>query len=155
MSVSYVSAKETAVVVRAALKKAFPDTKFSVRKGTGTAASWIDISWVDGPTDSAVSEVTDRYENGTIDGKLYLCAGILTHREISAEARKAALNFLAKRNRTVAIIDGNGEANERLNSDFVPFLYSDDFRIGNADTVQEAVSMIVRQATNPVELASL
>jgi len=54
--------KDAAAAIRADLKAAFPGTKFSVRKGTGTASAWIDVKWTDGPNDDMVRKVTDRYE---------------------------------------------------------------------------------------------
>lgn len=44
--------------IRAALKSAFPGVKFSVRKDTGTAALWVQVSWTDGPTVDTVEQVT-------------------------------------------------------------------------------------------------
>ncbi len=54
--------KDAAAAIRADLKSAFPGTKFSVRMGTGTASTWIDVKWTDGPNDDMVRNVTDRYE---------------------------------------------------------------------------------------------
>jgi len=54
--------KAAAAAIRADLKSAFPGTKFSVRKGTGTASAWIDVKWTDGPNDDMVRDVTDPYE---------------------------------------------------------------------------------------------
>jgi conjugative element/phage-associated large polyvalent protein len=54
--------KDAAAAIRKDLRAAYPDTKFSVRKGTGTASAWIDVAWTDGPNDDMVRNVTDRYE---------------------------------------------------------------------------------------------
>lgn len=40
----YIDAKTTAIMLRAALKAAFPGVKFSVRKGTGTGSSWLSVT---------------------------------------------------------------------------------------------------------------
>lgn len=54
--------KAAAAAIRKDLKAAFPGTTFSVRMGTGTASTWIDVKWTDGPNDDMVRNVTDRYE---------------------------------------------------------------------------------------------
>jgi conjugative element/phage-associated large polyvalent protein len=54
--------KGAALAIRTDLKAAFPDTRFSVRKGAGTASAWIDVKWTDGPNDDMVRNITDRYE---------------------------------------------------------------------------------------------
>lgn len=54
--------KDAAAAIRADLKAAFPGTKFNVRMGTGTASTWIDVKWTDGPNLDMVKHVTDRYE---------------------------------------------------------------------------------------------
>src|SRR5581483_10141530 len=54
--------KDAAAAIRADLKAAFPDTRFSVRKGDGTASAWVDVTWTDGPNDDMVRNITDRYE---------------------------------------------------------------------------------------------
>ena len=106
----YIDAKTTAIMLRSALKAAFPGVKFSVRKGTGTGSSWLSVTWADGPTDAAVTALTDRYEGSSwnlnnddsytrnpdvlmaFDGAElpeeihFSCAGINTHRDMSDEA---------------------------------------------------------------------
>lgn len=54
--------KDAAAAIRKGLRAAFPGVKFSVRKGAGTNAAWIDVAWADGPNDDMVRGVTDRYE---------------------------------------------------------------------------------------------
>lgn len=77
---TYLSCAETAKLVRAALKAAFPGVKFSVRSDTYSGGASIDVHWTDGPTDKAISAVTDRYVgsqfDSTIDLKTY-CAHYL------------------------------------------------------------------------------
>lgn len=51
--------------LRAALKRAFPGVKFSVRRPQYYS---IDVRWTDGPTKTAVSEIADRFEAGHFDG---------------------------------------------------------------------------------------
>ncbi len=47
MKVDYFSAADTAKLVRAALKRSFPGTRFSVRSKTYSAGASIDVSWMD------------------------------------------------------------------------------------------------------------
>ncbi len=63
--VKYVSANETAKLMRQALKVAFPGVKFGVRKSRGHA---IYVNWTDGPKVSAVQEIIGRFEGQGFDG---------------------------------------------------------------------------------------
>ena len=65
---AYERAKETAKKVRKALKAAFPGIKFSVRSSTYTGGSSLRVSWVDGPRNKEVQEVTSKYKSSTFDG---------------------------------------------------------------------------------------
>jgi hypothetical protein len=62
----YLSAAETAVLVRKAVKDAHPGVKFSVqcRHGGGT----IDVNWTDVPTTRQVEATTKRYAGATSTG---------------------------------------------------------------------------------------
>lgn len=62
----YISSTETAKLIRLALKKAFPKVKFSVRKDGGS----INITWVDGPTDQMVGEITSAFAGEGFDGMI-------------------------------------------------------------------------------------
>lgn len=57
-----------AKALRAELKAAFPDAKFSVRARTASLMSAIDVKWTDGPTTAAVKAVADKYQYGHFDG---------------------------------------------------------------------------------------
>jgi len=50
--------------VRKELKKAFPNTKFSIRRRN---CDVIDISWEDGPTRTMVEEISSKYEDHSSD----------------------------------------------------------------------------------------
>jgi hypothetical protein len=54
----------TAVLIREALKKAFPTTKFSVRSSTFAGGSSVDISYTDGPAYAAVDAICDEFQYG-------------------------------------------------------------------------------------------
>lgn len=64
----YISAVDTAKLVRKALKVAFPGIKFSVRTKTYTGGASITVTWTDGPTQDDVKKVTNRFEGGYFDG---------------------------------------------------------------------------------------
>lgn len=68
----YLSAAETAKLVRLALKREFPGVKFSVRSKTYSGGASIDVSWVDGPTSSEVDRVIGVYAGGDFDGMIDL-----------------------------------------------------------------------------------
>jgi hypothetical protein len=62
------STKETAQAIRAALKKAFPGVKFSVRTSYASMTSSTDIRWTDGPTQPEVERVTGNFTSRGFDG---------------------------------------------------------------------------------------
>ncbi len=64
------STKETAQMIRAALKAKFPGTKFSIRTSYFAGGSSVDISWMDGPTSNAVNAVTGPYQGDGFDGMI-------------------------------------------------------------------------------------
>ncbi len=64
----YLSAAETAVMVRAALKRNFPGVKFSVRSHTYSGGASIRISWTDGPRTSSVDAIAQRFAGADFDG---------------------------------------------------------------------------------------
>jgi hypothetical protein len=60
--------KDVAKLVRAELRAAFPGVKFSVRCSAGTASSWMNVSWADGPTTGQVDEIAGRFEGRKFNG---------------------------------------------------------------------------------------
>jgi Large polyvalent protein associated domain 29 len=66
MDYDRLSAADTAKLVRAALKRAFPDAKFSVRSDRNS----INVRWTDGPSRRAVEAVADAYRGGGFDGMI-------------------------------------------------------------------------------------
>jgi len=67
MATSY-DVKAVAAIIRATLKAAFPKTKFSVRLDRYSGGYSIDARWTDGPTDSQVKPILDRFESKGFDG---------------------------------------------------------------------------------------
>jgi Large polyvalent protein associated domain 29 len=66
----YLSCAETAKLIRAALKKAFPGVKFSVRSSVYSMGASIRVGWTDGPATKAVQAVTGAYAGGGFDGMI-------------------------------------------------------------------------------------
>ena len=164
----YISTKETAVLLRQALKAAFPGTKFSVRKSTGTASSWINVSWEDGPTTQAVDAITDTYEGSKFNGMTdsydqmpdqliafsadempeevrFGCSGILTHRDMGEEGKRAALAVLIENNRTMNIVNAEGGYNEKLNKEVIPSLYAGEYRLWSPYDLPQATWQVFSQ----------
>lgn len=105
--------KETAAEMRKALKSTFPGVRLSVRMDRGTAHGWIDVSYTDGPTGSAVTALTDQFRSERFDGMddmyypvepqlvaaegelpvemRYSCCGVLVSRYYSEAAEAWAL----------------------------------------------------------------
>lgn len=71
METVYVSCKDSAKLIREALKKAFPTVKFSVRISHYGA---VDIHWTDGATQRQVEAVTNYYKGSTFDGSIDLAS---------------------------------------------------------------------------------
>jgi hypothetical protein len=66
----YLSCAATAKLVRAALKKAFPGIKFSVRSDVYSGGASIRVKWTDGPSNKAVKAVAGVYAGGGFDGMI-------------------------------------------------------------------------------------
>ena len=68
----WISCADTAKLIRVALRREFPDTKFGVRSKTYSGGASIDIKWTDGPTRKAVEAVAKSYAGGDFDGMIDL-----------------------------------------------------------------------------------
>lgn len=62
----YISCADTAKLVRAALKAAFPGIKFSVAQGSSRSS--LNVRWTDGPTPEQVEKITNQFEGASFDG---------------------------------------------------------------------------------------
>lgn len=71
-SIEYISAADTAKLVRQALKKAFPGLKFYVNASTYSMGASITVSWQDGPTTKEVDLIVKTYEGSDFDGSIDL-----------------------------------------------------------------------------------
>ncbi|TMC09667.1 MAG: hypothetical protein E6J41_10125 [Chloroflexi bacterium] len=76
--VEYVTPAETARLLRASLKREFPNARFSVRTCTYSGGASIDVRWTDGPATGAVGTVAGQYRGAGFDGSIDLKYGI-TH----------------------------------------------------------------------------
>lgn len=72
----YLSAVETAKVVRKILKAKFPGVKFSVRSETYSMGNSVDISWTDGPTSEEVDSTVGVLAGHGFDGMIDLSYSI-------------------------------------------------------------------------------
>jgi Large polyvalent protein associated domain 29 len=68
----YLSCAETAKLLRAALKRAFPGVKFSVRSDTYSGGASIRVGWTDGPTTQDVDRIAQQYAGADFDGMIDL-----------------------------------------------------------------------------------
>lgn len=69
---TYISAVDTAKMIRKALKSAFPGVRFWVKTSTYSGGASIDIDWIDGPAESEVNRVIAPYRGADFDGMVDL-----------------------------------------------------------------------------------
>jgi hypothetical protein len=67
-TVRYVSAVDTAKLIRKTLRAGWPGVRFSVRTNTYAGGASIDVRWTDGPTEADVRRTTELYAGSTFDG---------------------------------------------------------------------------------------
>ena len=70
MKTEYLSCADTAKLIRSALKRSFPSTKFSVKSHVYTGGASINVRWTDGPTDALVSNMTKPFSGGNFDSSI-------------------------------------------------------------------------------------
>ena len=70
MEPRYISLKDTATMIRAALRRQFPRTKFSVRGHAYAGGAAIDVNWTDGPTAHLVEPTIKAFAGGRFDGSI-------------------------------------------------------------------------------------
>ena len=64
----YIRCADTAKLLRASLRSAFPGVKFSVRSKTYSGGASIDVAWTDGPLEADVDAIAQLYRGATFDG---------------------------------------------------------------------------------------
>jgi len=67
---TYISAVETAKLVRKALKNDFPGVKFSVKTSTYSGGASVRVRYTDGPRKAEVHATATQYEGGGFDGMI-------------------------------------------------------------------------------------
>ena len=72
----YINTAETAKMIRAALKKAFPGVKFGVRSHVYAGGSSIRVDWIDGPTQTMVDALIGEYRGQGFDSMTDCTYGI-------------------------------------------------------------------------------
>ncbi len=72
----YLSSTDTARLVRAALRDAFPDGRFSVRTSYYSGGSSIRVRYVDGPPTDKVRAIVDSFSGRGFDGSIDLAYSI-------------------------------------------------------------------------------
>lgn len=77
MPTKYLTAAETATLVRKALKAQFPAFKFSVRTREYAGGASLDVAWTDGPHEKAVQQVTSQFRGADFDSS----QDLMTYRE--------------------------------------------------------------------------
>lgn len=77
MKARYVSALETAKLVRARLKAGFPGVRFAVRASTYPGGAALDVAWTKGPGTQAVEAVAGRFAGARLDHGLELKVRVL------------------------------------------------------------------------------
>lgn len=111
----HLSCAETAKLIRAALKKAFPGVKFRVTSKSYSMGASVTVGWTDGPTGSEVNEVTGIYSGAGFDGMIDL----KTYNEHWLEPDGSAT--IAKIQGTTGSIEGRVEDPPTPNSRLVSF----------------------------------
>lgn len=101
-------AAQAAKLIRAELKKAFPNVKFSVRSNNYAGGDSVYVRWTDGPVRDAVAKITGKYQYGHFDGMIDLyeysnnieglpqVKYVLESRDISDEVYEAAKAKIAE-----------------------------------------------------------
>lgn len=65
---NYLSTKESAALLRKALRAELPGTKFSVRMSRGSAYGNVHVEWTGGPSVDEVEAITGPFEGASFDG---------------------------------------------------------------------------------------
>lgn len=130
-TITDISTKDTAAMLRSALRAAYPGVRFSVRMDHGTAYGWISVTWEDGPTMSEVSELAGRYQSRRFDRQddsyrtmpttliafvgenqprevRFGCDGVATHRGIGPLGWSAIATMLNRAQPSIAQLRADG-----------------------------------------------
>lgn len=100
----YVSATDTAKLVKKALKTEFPGTKFSVRTAKYAGGASLDVHWTEGPTTPKVDAVLKSFEGSEPDTSGDFCDPV-THEKDGQQIQYGADHILTTRMITQATYD--------------------------------------------------
>lgn len=84
----YVTAKDTAVLVRGVLAEEFPDTKFSVKTDKYAGGASLRVRWTDGPTKQEVEEFAKTFQGASFDGSTDMKSHHRTAIDVGGEVRE-------------------------------------------------------------------
>lgn len=101
----YFSCADTARLVRAALKEAFPAVRFSVRSKTYSGGASINVEWTNGPSGADVKAIVGRFEGSYFDGMTDYKGS--NYNEINGEAVTFAADYVfTSRRYTAPVLTG-------------------------------------------------
>ncbi|MEO8223008.1 MAG: LPD29 domain-containing protein [Specibacter sp.] len=100
----YISATDTAKLVRKALKENFPGTKFSVRTTKYAGGASLDVNWTGGPTTPKVDAVVKGFEGSEPDASGDFCDPVI-HEKDGQRIQYGARHILTMRMITQATYD--------------------------------------------------
>lgn len=123
MPTKYISAPDTAKIIRRILKESFPGIKFSVRSKVYSGGASINVNWTDGPTREQVGMLVGKFEGATFDGmtdyKDYV------YREINGEEVHFCADFIFK-NRSYSNAAYDGALRSVCTRGRIPLITMDD-----------------------------
>lgn len=101
---SYISATDTAKLIRKALKESFPGQVFSVRTDSYSGGASIRVKWVDGPLPADVEAIAGTFQGGYFDG-MTDCKGHHVHKMGDAEVSFGADFIFCNRDVTEHLVE--------------------------------------------------
>ena len=104
MSRNYISCADTAKLIRASLREAFPDVKFSIRSSVYSGGASIRIGWTDGPNQKQVESVADSFCGGYVDGMIDY-TGAVYHKLDGIDVHFCANHVFCNRHYSDAVIE--------------------------------------------------
>lgn len=113
------TAANCAAAIRAELKEAFPNVKFTVKSSNFSMGNSVHIGWTDGPTTEMVESHTDKYQYGHFDGMNDLYENSNTRDDIPQAKYVSASRTMGEETRkvldaaAVELWDGDGWQGER------------------------------------------
>lgn len=124
---------ETAKLVRAELKSAFPEIKFSVRSETYSGGASITVSWTDGPTSKEIKAVVSKYAGADFDPMIDLKSYVTRTDADGNPVRYGADYVFTSRSYTRAFLqDAINRVDATYANDIAAHLGIEDYQDGTA-----------------------